>query len=130
MKNYSNHFILVALSCCYFLLIACGGGGSSSGSSDSSTSTTIGAPVIRNFSVNVVGPRMVQASADVSHVDGGLDNVSIEWGDGAKINFGADSFVQSTHTYDSAGTFVVTIIATDNRLRRDTESIQVTVVDE
>ena len=126
MNKYTSRLTLTTLTLCYAFLLACGGGGSSSGSV-STNNTATGAPVIRNFAVDVVGPLTVSAQSNVSHTDGGLDNVTIEWGDGTNKVFGARSFVKSEHVFEVAGSYTVTISAVDNKKRRGFESITVEV---
>ncbi|HEY4934333.1 MAG TPA: choice-of-anchor D domain-containing protein, partial [Terriglobales bacterium] len=52
----------------------------------------------------------ISVSANCSDLSGTITSITIDWGDGSQLTSGSSG----THTYSAAGTYTVTVTATDN----------------
>ena len=94
--------------------------------------TTLAAPVDNAAPSAVMsnpvctGRSCVVNSAGSADADGGIRNYTFKWGDGTADTV-TTSTSNQTHVYAAAGTFTITLVATDNWGRTTTVTRTVTV---
>jgi PKD repeat protein len=74
-------------------------------------------PVVTTSSVVPVSPfvgQLVTVSFTATDPDGTISSISVNWGDGTALDTLAGTATSDMHTYSIAGTFTLTVSATDN----------------
>ena len=92
---------------------------SSAGTGSSSTTETVNdrppAVMLSGVTPNpVLTGTTVTASFSSTDPDGTVSSLTLNWGDGSPVDSLPGTATSDTHAYSSAGTFVVTVTATDN----------------
>src|SRR5439155_3091019 len=79
--------------------------------------TIIDQPPVLNLSGPSPAPaagQIVTISLSASDPDGTVSSISVNWGDGSSLDTLSSSATSDTHSYNRAGSFIITVTATDS----------------